>query len=370
MRRQSDEQRQQAARTDVLRGLLQAAADWYQARLWDTPQVLNYARERRGFADETLRITALGHAPEGWQHLREHLRQLDYSDEDLLDAGLARRNDNGRIYDYFRNRLLIPIRDERGRVVGFGARALSDEDEPKYLNSPQSTVFDKSRLLYGLDRARRAIRNESAAVIVEGYMDVIQAHQAGHMNVVAQMGTSLTESQLRLLTPRLAQKVVLALDADSAGQNATMRSLEVARQTLQADYSGRLALDIRVLQLPGSKDPDDLIRADAARWPQLVTDATPVADYVIETEMAALPAAPTLQEREAVARRLLPLLLAASENQPLHERQSAEAGAAPAYCRGRSLAVGAAPASCARPASGWRDPGAASRAARATAPAR
>ena len=313
VRRQSDEQRQQVARADVLRGLLQAAADWYQERLRDTPQVLNYARERRGFTDETLRITALGHAPEGWQHLREHLRQLDYSDEDLLEAGLARRNDNGRIYDYFRNRLLIPIRDERGRVVGFGARALSDEDQPKYLNSPQSTVFDKSRLLYGLDRARRAIRNESAAVIVEGYMDVIQAHQAGHMNVVAQMGTSLTESQLRLLTPRLAQTVVLALDADSAGQNATMRSLEVARQTLQADYSGRLALDIRVLQLPGSKDPDDLIRADAARWPQLVTDATPVADYVIESEMVALPAAPTLQEREAVARRLLPLLLA-SEN--------------------------------------------------------
>ncbi len=313
VRPQSDEQRQQAARADVLRGLLQAATDWYQARLWDTPQVLDYARERRGFADETLRITALGHAPEGWQHLREHLRQLDYSDEDLLDAGLAGRSDNGRIYDYFRNRLLIPIRDERGRVVGFGARALSDEDEPKYLNSPQSTVFDKSRLLYGLDRARRAIRNESAAVIVEGYMDVIQAHQAGHMNVVAQMGTSLTESQLRLLTPRLAQKVVLALDADSAGQNATMRSLEVARQTLQADYSGRLALDVRVLQLPDSKDPDDLIRADAARWPQLVTDATPVADYVIESEMVALPAAPTLQEREAVARRLLPLLLA-SEN--------------------------------------------------------
>ena len=330
VRRQSDEQRQQAARADVLRGLLQAATDWYQARLWDTPQVLNYARERRGFADETLRITALGHAPEGWQHLREHLRQLDYSDEDLLDAGLARRNDNGRIYDYFRNRLLIPIRDERGRVVGFGARALSDEDEPKYLNSPQSTVFNKSRLLYGLDRARRAIRNESAAVIVEGYMDVIQAHQAGHMNVVAQMGTSLTEPQLRLLTPRLAQKVVLALDADSAGQNATMRSLEVARQTLQADYSGRLALDIRVLQLPGSKDPDDLIRADAARWPQLVKDATPVADYVIEAEMAALPAgAHAAGTRGGGASAAA---AAAGFGEPaLHERQSAEAGAAPAY---------------------------------------
>lgn len=313
LRRQSDEQRQQAARRDVLLGLLQAAADWYQERLWATPAVLAYARERRGLADETLRAAALGHAPPGWQHLREHLQQLDYSDEDLLEVGLVRRNDQGRVYDTFRNRLLIPIRDERGRVVGFGARALDDEDQPKYLNSPQSALFDKGRLLYGLDRARRAIRDEDRAVIVEGYMDVLQAHQAGHRNVVAQMGTSFSEHQLRLLSPRLAQKVVLALDADSAGQNATMRSLEVARQVLQADYGGRLALDMRVLQLPDARDPDDLIRADAAAWPQLVQDATPVADYVIASEVAALPAEPSLQEREAVARRLLPLLLA-SEN--------------------------------------------------------
>ena len=313
LRPRSDEQRQQSARRDVLLGLVQAAVDWYQARLWDTPRVLAYARERRGFTDETLRAAALGHAPEGWQHLREHLTQLGYSDEDLLEAGLVRRNDYGRVYDYFRDRLLIPIRDGRGRVVGFGARALKDEDEPKYLNSRQSSLFDKSRLLYGLDRGRRAIRDKGVAVIVEGYMDVLQAQQAGHMNVVAQMGTSLTEAQLRLLTPRLAQRVVLALDADSAGQNATMRSLEVARQTMQADYSGRLALDMRVLELPAAMDPDDLIRADADAWAQRVADATPVADYVIGSELASLPAGATVQEREVVARRLLPLLLA-SEN--------------------------------------------------------
>ncbi|MDD9954605.1 MAG: DNA primase [Anaerolineaceae bacterium] len=314
LRRQTDEQRQQAARRDVLRGLLQAATDWYQERLWDTPQVLNYARGRRGFSDDTLRAVALGYAPEGWQHLRDYMRQLDYSDDDLLEVGLLGRRDEGsRPYDYFRNRLVIPIRDERGRVVGFGARALADGDQPKYLNSPQTPLFDKSRLLYGLDRARQAIRNQNRAVIVEGYMDVIQAHQAGHMNVVAQMGTSLTEPQLRLLTPRLTGRVVLALDADSAGQNATMRSLEVARQTLEADYSGRLSLDIRVLQLPDAKDPDDLIREDAAIWGQRVGEATAVADYVIEAEMQALPDSPSIQEREAVARRLLPLLMA-SEN--------------------------------------------------------
>ena len=155
---------------------------------------------------------------------------------------------------------MIPIRDERGRVVGFGARALAPDDNPKYLNSPQSPLFDKSRLLFGLDFAKQAIRDTETAVIVEGYLDAIQAHQAGYSNVVAQMGTALTEPQLKLLAPRLAKRIILSLDSDAAGQSATRRSLEVARETLQADYAGRLSVDIRILVVPGAKDPDDLIR--------------------------------------------------------------------------------------------------------------
>jgi DNA primase len=154
---------------------------------------------------------------------------------------------------------MIPIRDERGRVVGFGARALAAEDNPKYLNSPQSPVFDKSRLLFGLDFAARTIRDTETVVIVEGYLDTIQAHQAGYTNVVAQMGTALTETQLKLVAPRLAKKIVLALDSDAAGQNATRRSLEVARETLQVDYAG----DGSRYSHSGTadaKDPDDLIR--------------------------------------------------------------------------------------------------------------
>ena len=218
------------------------------------------------------------------------------------------------MYDYFRHRLIIPIRDERGRVIGFGARALADDDNPKYLNSPQTPLFDKSRVLFGLDRAKRAIRDDETAIIVEGYMDVIQAHQAGFMNVVAQMGTAMTEAQLKTLAPRWAKKIVLALDADSAGQSATMRSLEVARETLKADFGGKLSVDMRILQLPGAKDPDDLIRETPDEWLGLVEMAVPVADYIIEVETATLPDKPTLQEREAVARRLLPLLLASESN--------------------------------------------------------
>ena len=202
---------------------------------------------------------------------------------------MAVKNEAGRVYDRFRNRLMIPIRDDRGRVIGFGARALDAEDNPKYLNSPQTALFDKSHTLFGLDTAKTTIRDSETVVIVEGYMDAIQAHQAGFKNVVAQMGTAMTETQLQLVT-RFAKKIILSLDSDAAGQSATMRSLETARTTLQADFSGRLSVDIRVLQIPGAKDPDDLIRETPERWTELVANALPVADFVIEMEMATLPA--------------------------------------------------------------------------------
>ena len=311
---QSAEQKQQTARLDELRGLMQTAADFYYEQLWHNEWTLDYARNRRGFTDETIQNYAIGYAPDGWRNTLDSLTQLGYAEDDLIEVGLARRSDSGRVYDYFRNRLVIPIRDERGRVIGFGARALADEDNPKYLNSPQTPLFDKSSVLFGLDVAKRAIRDEETAVIVEGYMDVIQAHQAGFMNVVAQMGTAMTEVQLKTLAPRWAKTIIMALDADSAGQNATMRSLEVAREVLKTDVTGKLAVDIRILQLPGAKDPDDLIRETPDEWPDLVSSAIPVAEYVIQMETAALPANASVQAREAVARRLLPILLASENN--------------------------------------------------------
>ena len=320
----SASQRAQEERLDRLRNLLQVVAQAYHHHLMSDQDdharaALRYAREKRGFSEDTLRAFLIGYAPPQWDAIYQEMRRVGYSTEDLLAVGVISQNEQGRIYDRFRNRLMIPIRDEKGRVVGFGARALAAEDNPKYLNSPQSELFDKSRLLFGLDRARESIRAQETVVIVEGYMDVIQAHQAGYFNVVAQMGTALTEEQLKLIVPRYAKKVILALDADAAGQSAMRRSLEVARRTLSDDLGGKLAADIRILQLDDptsgpAKDPDDVLRQTPHLWPDYVARALPVADFVIQQEAAHLPPNATLQERREVALRALPILSATSDS--------------------------------------------------------
>jgi DNA primase len=325
LREQSPEQKQQDDRLDHLRGVIRTAADLFHGWLIDpdsgnaewrqnAADALEYTLGKRGLTLETLARFQIGYAPPGWNVLGDRLRQLGYSDADLIDSGISSSNDNGRVYDRFRGRLIIPIRDERGRIVGFGARALSADDNPKYLNSPQGQLFDKSHILYGLDTAKAGIRETETVVIVEGYLDVIQAQQAGYHNVVAQMGTALTDAQLKLVAPRYARRVILALDSDAAGRSATMRSLEVARRALAQDFAGRMQIDIRVLNVPSGKDPDDFIRESAEQWPQVVLTAQPVADFVIDFETADMPADASIMAREEIARRLLPLL-AASEHE-------------------------------------------------------
>lgn len=343
--RQSPAERQQYEYRDRLRGVLKIAAAYYHQQLLEPASdparaALDYTRERRGLSMETIERFGIGYAPDGWQNVLDDLRALGYDDEMIVAAGLAIQKENGHAYDRFRNRLMIPIRDDRGRVVGFGARAMDPNDNAKYINSPQSAVFDKSRLLFGLDMAKAVIRDSGTAVIVEGYMDVIQAHQAGFTNVIAQMGTSLTETQLKLLAPRYARRIVMALDSDAAGQNATRRSLETARGALQADFAGRLSVDVRVLQMPGAKDPDDLIREEPGRWQSLVDDAISIADFVIQMETQGMPHGPavrdvSIQERESVADRLLPLLLASESD--LIQRDNVQKLANRLYIPERSL---------------------------------
>jgi DNA primase len=178
-------------------------------------------------------------------------------------------------------------------MCGFGARAITPEAQPKFLNSPQTSLFDKGRLLYGLDRARRSIRQNEQAVIVEGYFDVIALHQAGFTNAVSPMGTALTEDQLRLLK-RSSRRMILALDADAAGGQATLRGLDTARQSLDRQdelvfdprgfirFEGRLNAEIRVVSLPAGKDPDDIVLGDPAAWEGLVAGARPVVEYVLD----------------------------------------------------------------------------------------
>jgi DNA primase len=189
---------------------------------------------------------------------------------------------------------MFPIRDERGRMTGFGARIVNPEQVPKFLNSPQTVLFDKGRLLYGLDRARKEIRAQDQVVIVEGYLDVIALHQASFSNAVSPMGTALTEYQLGLLK-RFSRRIVLALDADAAGDKATLRGLQVARQALDREQDpvfdargllgseARLKADIRVTTLPDGLDPDEVVSEDSAKWEQIVAEARPIVVHVMET---------------------------------------------------------------------------------------
>ena len=320
IRRQTPDQRQRSDRVAQLRALIAEAAEIYHRQLFQ-PQshaTRNYVVQERGLSRATLGEFRVGVAPDRWDFILNELKALGHSEQDIIDAGLAARNDRGNVYDRFRNRLMIPIADERGRVVGFGGRALNPDEPAKYINSPQSALFDKSRLLYGLDRARSAIRDSETAVIVEGYLDVIQAHQAGFSNVVAQMGTAMTEAQIRRIAPRFAKRIVLALDSDAAGQSAARRSLEVARQTLADDLTSRLATEIRIMQLPAGQDPDDVLRGSPDNWTRLVASAREVADFVIDSETANLSANASLQERQRSAANVLPLLLA-SENNPYRQ---------------------------------------------------
>jgi DNA primase len=230
LRAPSPETDKQDKQRQKLLDLNAAAAAYFHHLLTVSPagaKVRTYLAKRE-FTAETIATFQLGYALDKWEALKSHFVERGYSIEDLLAAGLiVERADGSPGYDRFRNRLIIPIRNPQGQVVGFGARALAVDQVPKYLNSPQTLLFDKSATLYGLDLARKYIREANQVVIVEGYMDVIQAYQSGAQNVVAQMGTALTEQQLKILK-RTTSNFVLALDADTAGQAATLRGLNTA----------------------------------------------------------------------------------------------------------------------------------------------
>ena len=248
--------------------------------------------EARGLEAETIAVFQLGFALDAWEDTLTYLKGLGFTLDELEMAGLVVRREDGRVYDRFRNRIIFPIHDTQGRVVAFAGRVLGD-GHPKYLNSPQTPIFDKGRTLYGYAQAVRAIRREDRVVIVEGYMDVLSAHQAGYRNVVASMGTALTPTQLRLLS-RHTRHIVLALDADAAGQKAALRGIEVAREHLERDvrpmitptgalrFEATLNVDMRILRLPEDMDPDDLIRQAPERWQTLVEEALPVVDFYIQ----------------------------------------------------------------------------------------
>lgn len=306
---------------DRLGDLLEAAADYFHELLLSAPEAEEaraYVR-KRNLLRRSVTGFKLGYSLNSYDACRSHFEGLGYSKQELLNAGLLTENDEkGTDYDRFRNRLMFPIRNANGNVVGFGARTLDPDGIPKYLNSPQTPVFDKSKLLYGLSAGKRSIREAREAVIVEGYMDVIRAHEAGFKNVIAQMGTALTETQLNTLK-RYTKRFIIALDADEAGIRATMRSLEVARETLDRDIEvsfdargllrqeGRLKADIRVAMMPEGKDPDDIISEDPVQWVTLTQNAQPIVGYVIDTLTADLDLG-NAKQKSAVAEQVIPLI--------------------------------------------------------------
>lgn len=301
--------------------LLASATLYYMHLLNSAPEaepVRDYVVER-GLLPHTVEQFQLGYSLDEWDAARTYLHGKGFTDKELLAAGLlVEKEETGRRYDRFRGRLMIPIRDLRGRVVGFGARTLQADEGAKYINSPQTALFDKSALLYGLDMAKKGIREAGQVIIVEGYMDVMQGHQNGWPSMVAQMGTALTEAQLRRLK-RYTGRFVLALDADAAGQKATLRGLDTARQTLDREvqvlfeprglvrHESRLQADIRIATLPAGFDPDRLIREDQAAWAEIIVHARPLVEYLIDAIVAEADPGDA-KSKSAAAARAMPVI--------------------------------------------------------------
>ena len=283
------------ARRARLREVLESAIAFYHAVLTGSKTgqaALDYLRGR-GFSDETIQKHQLGYAPGGWDTLARQLaakRQIRA--DDLVEVGLAqpRQSSRGGVYDRFRERVIFPIRDMNGGPVGLGGRVLAiaaDDDRdhgPKYLNSPATPLFDKSRTLYLIDRAKASIRKTNQAVIVEGYTDALMAHQAGFENVVASLGTALTPGQVGLLT-RYGKRIALAYDVDAAGEKAGtfgVNSLESIIPQLAAAETGVELDEVRVVRLPDGKDPDEVVRDSPDRWREEIRTAQPIVDYLID----------------------------------------------------------------------------------------
>jgi DNA primase len=287
----------QGRRRDLLE-INEAALAWFTGQLPGSPAA-DYLR-RRGLTDETVRDWGLGFAPDAWDGLLKHMLTRGVRDDDLLSAGLITENERGRRYDRFRGRVMFPVRDGMGRVVGFAGRLL-DDGVPKYLNSPETALFKKGELLYGLDRARAAIRESGEVVVVEGYMDVLALHQTGFGNAVAALGANLTVEQADQLTRLDAQRVLLAFDADDAGQRAVLAGLEQS--------VGRRFL-VQAVRLPSGKDPADAVLAgDAEREAFAAALRTGVSEVAFRFErVLAQHDAATPRGQRAVLLELLPAL--------------------------------------------------------------
>src|SRR6202158_2940196 len=269
---QSPGERKESQQRALLMEMQREAQTFFVNQLMDTPEgkVARAYLEDRSLDKDTIERFGIGYAPSGGAVLLRVMKQQD-REHVWAEAGLISRDQNGKMFDRFRRRITFPIAGESGKIVAFGCRALGD-DQPKYLNSPESPIYSKSNVLYHLDRAKEALRRSDFAVLVEGYMDAIAVARAGISNVVASCGTSLAEPQIKLLG-RFTKRVIVNYDPDTAGQAATERSIAIL---LEQDF------EVRVLALPGKADPDKFIREQGAdAYMKLVKESPPYVDYLI-----------------------------------------------------------------------------------------
>jgi len=262
---------QNAARKAPLTELLARATKFYREQLKQSPKAVDYLKGR-GLSGEIAARFGLGYAPEEWQGLQRVFP--DYDDQALAECGLVIVNEQGRRYDRFRDRIMFPILDQRGNVIGFGGRVIG-EGEPKYLNSPETPIFEKGRELYGLSQARKAIHEVDTVIVVEGYMDVVGLAQLGVENVVASLGTATTGMHVQKLLKQ-ASRVVFCFDRDSAGDRAARRAMENSLEYLADGKS------VEILQMPGNQDPDEFIRENGKEaFQRLVANATRLSEFLV-----------------------------------------------------------------------------------------
>jgi DNA primase len=317
-RTEQDEQQDQL-RTRLL-DINSAAAAFFHHLLVKSPrgEAARAYVARRTIDSATVEAFQIGYSAGEWSALLTYLTdRKGFELEEIEAAGLIIKHETRGYYDRFRDRLMFPIRNLKGEVIAFGGRALGDA-QPKYMNSPQTALFDKSRVLYGLDLARDTIRSGDAAVIVEGYVDAIIAHQHGFRNVVAPLGTALTAEHVGVLK-KLARTVYLALDADAAGIKATLKGVQTLQEHLDGHevpvptpqgyirWERELDAVIKIIALPDGKDPDEVIQANPDQWRALVAGARPVMDFYITAMTADLDLRDAKGKAEAVG-RLAPLI--------------------------------------------------------------